>query len=146
MRERPCHQALEIATRLWSPEIVIEMRRLYQGRYRKQLIERNNGRCQLTHRDAIICEACHIRPHSVCDDQDKYNPDNGLLLCRDLHRLFDEYMFSINPEKEEVIFSQKALENELLNDYHYLHGMHLHLVEGNKPFLQEHYQIFLEKN
>jgi predicted restriction endonuclease len=54
-------------------------------------------------------EAAHIIPYR---NQDSHNIANGLLLRVDLHRLFDKYLLTIDPETRKVLIAP-----ELMNSY-----------------------------
>jgi len=64
------------------------------------------GRCALT---GVSCtnllEACHIVPWGGLDNErlSRTNPDNGLLLCAHLHKLFDAYQISFDDEGELLL-------------------------------------------
>ena len=67
--------------------------RLDQDSFRKELIKKYN-KCIISDSIDIECEACHIIPYSICKN---FDIDNGLLLSSDLHKTFDKYLWSINP-------------------------------------------------
>ncbi|WP_294608299.1 HNH endonuclease signature motif containing protein [uncultured Roseovarius sp.] len=67
-----------------------------QGQFRRDLIKRYNGKCVVTKcaiREAL--EAAHVMPHTGDPKWD--HADNGVLLRRDLHALFDDMLWSIDP-------------------------------------------------
>ena len=88
-----------------------------QQAFRAELIRRYNGQCVLT-RCAVpeALEAAHIMPHT--GDALWDSPDNGLLLRRDLHSLFDAMLWSINP-KDSTVHVAERLKPTL---YGKLHG------------------------
>lgn len=70
--------------------------RLNQQEFRKQLINKFNGKCLITGENCEDeLEACHIIPVA---DKESYDIDNGLLLRSNIHKTFDKYLWSINPE------------------------------------------------
>ena len=70
--------------------------RLNQKQFREELIKKFNGECLITGEDCSTeLEACHIIP--VAKDE-SYDIDNGLLLMSNLHKTFDKYLWSINPD------------------------------------------------
>ena len=57
-----------------------------------------NNKCVISGRSEIVCEVAHIKPFSESDPEEKYDPNNGILLSADLHKLFDTKLFTIDPE------------------------------------------------
>ena len=72
--------------------------RLDQDSFRKELIKKYN-KCIISDSIDIECEACHIIPYSICKN---FDINNGLLLSSDLHKTFDKYLWSINPNTLKV--------------------------------------------
>lgn len=120
-----------------------------QIKFRNDLIDYYEGECILS--GCAILEAlegCHILPF-VKDGA--YEICNGLLLRRDLHRLFDKYKWSVAVEKNvfKVILGP---EMENFSDYKRFKGQELNLfregerdVEKTRALLHEHYKIFKEQ-
>lgn len=79
-----------------------------QQNFRAELIERCNGRCQLSKCDLTeILEAAHVKDYAMG------GPSiiaNGLLLRADLHLLFDRNHIGIHPETCEIRFSHRLEE------------------------------------
>ena len=69
-----------------------QIKRIGQKEFRLKIIKKYK-RCIITQDFADICEACHIVPYNECKS---YNIDNGLLLTASLHKLFDNYMMTID--------------------------------------------------
>jgi HNH endonuclease len=71
-------------------EILIQARR-GQGRYRTQVMELGGGRCAVTGCSVgAVVEACHLKPWKISLDPDeRLDPENGICLVANLHRLFD---------------------------------------------------------
>jgi len=70
--------------------------RLNQTEFRKEILKKFNYACIIsgeTCQDELT--AAHIIPIS---DNENYDVDNGLLLRENLHKTFDNYKWSINPE------------------------------------------------
>ena len=65
-----------------------------QGIFRKQIIMRYY-KCIISNMCKSVCEAAHIIPFS---ETLSFDVDNGILLNNILHKLFDEYYWSINPQ------------------------------------------------
>jgi hypothetical protein len=65
-----------------------------QNLFRKQIVYRYN-RCIISNMYKSVCEAAHITPFS---ETLSFDVDNGILLNDILHKLFDKYYWSINPQ------------------------------------------------
>jgi len=64
--------------------------RVGQGKYRANLLEKYENQCIVTGIDkAQLLIASHIKPWSVCDNAERIDTENGLLLCPNIDRLFD---------------------------------------------------------
>lgn len=97
-----------------------------QGKFRDALFDLYGGKCLLTQcsvKEAL--EAAHVLPHN--GDQVRDRPDNGLLLRRDLHTMFDAMLWSIDPKTNEVRLARRlsdksfgALEGKVI-DHHVDH-------------------------
>lgn len=64
--------------------------RVGQGVFRKQLLEKYDGKCIVTGIDiSKLLIASHIRPWSISNNHDRISSENGLLLSANIDRLFD---------------------------------------------------------
>lgn len=66
------------------------MVRVGQGVYRSGLLAKYNKRCVITginHPKLLI--ASHIKPWSVCENDERIDVENGLLLSANMDKLFD---------------------------------------------------------
>ena len=83
---------------------------------------------------SVGTDAAHIIDKSVCDKHNnkylKFHIDNGILLRKDIHQLFDNYVWCFNPfdfiEKENgkieisILYdSNKRISNELKKNKYY---------------------------
>jgi len=90
--------------------------RLGQGSFQAAIIDAYARRCAITGERVLpVLEAGHIRPYS---EGGEHRIDNGLLLRRDLHTLFDRGYLTVTPEMEVVV--SKRLEDEFHNGKEYL--------------------------
>ncbi len=83
-----------------------------QGAFRDALFDLYAGRCVVTGcavPEAL--EAAHIMPHTGDPVWDQ--PDNGLLLRRDLHTMFDAFLWSLHPNTGRL-----ALASRLKTSYY----------------------------
>lgn len=94
--------------------------RLGQGAFRVLVTDVYNRRCAVTHERTLpALDAAHIRPYGAGG---AHEPNNGLLLRRDIHSLFDSGYVTVTPSlKFEV---SKRIREEFDNGRHYyaLHG------------------------
>lgn len=77
-----------------------------QGKFRDDLLDLYRGKCLLTPctvKEAL--EAAHVLPHNGDPVRDR--SDNGLLLRRDLHTMFDAMLWSIDPKTNKVRLARR---------------------------------------
>ncbi len=123
----------------------LKEKRLNQSEFRKYLIERDTC-CIITKYNSDMCEACHIIPHNECDSNNKYDINNGFLLEAGLHKLFDKYLWSINPDTKLIEVSDKIINNisyNLINNYNSIYVNLDHNITIN---LRNHYDKFKINN
>lgn len=86
--------------------------RLGQGQFRDALLERD-ARCYVTAiRDARLLRAAHIKPWHQCDNRERLDPANGLLLSPTFDHLFDRALISF--ENDGRLLVSPTLERETL--------------------------------
>ena len=125
--------------------------RRFQDRFRKELIERFET-CIITGISHKSCEAAHIIPHRTCSGSSKYDVNNGLLICKNLHSLFDneDKDLKINPETLLIQFSNTILNDPDYEEYHKYHNTKIRcdLNEDTKKYLRQYYidANMIEKN
>lgn len=113
------------------------VRRWGQKEFREAVFSRYAGKCCLTgYSESSVLEAAHIMPYM--GDQSNLI-DNGLLLRVDVHRLFDKFLISINPETLRVVISVS-----LTTCYKELSNVKLPITTTNltRKLLQRHYDTF----
>ena len=94
-----------------------------QPAFREGVKELYNSKCAITGctaQDAL--EAAHVIPVS---EGGSYDLDNGILLRRDIHRLFDLNLVAIDPECLEV-----HIADEIGDDYNQYAGSVVYLPDG----------------
>ena len=127
------------------PDILItKFERLYQHKFRLNLIKKYKS-CIITGKDIDICEACHIIPYSDCSYNNKYDINNGLLLCKELHTLFDKYKFSFD-NNCNIIMSDEILNKNTYREYHKYNGLHFNFNKDICNNLIHHYNKFIILN
>ena len=83
-----------------------------QYEFRTKLIDRYD-KCIITDMDNEVCEAAHIIPFS---ESPNFDIDNGILLNLILHKLFDDYVWSINPDTLRIVVSDGGLKYDILKN------------------------------
>lgn len=92
-------------------EAVVKVR-IQQGRFREALRKLWNDRCAISDTEnSKLLLASHIKPWSRCNDIEKLDPNNGLLLSPLLDRLFDQGLITFN-EKGSVLYSFELLGSD----------------------------------
>ncbi|MFI3327014.1 MAG: HNH endonuclease [Clostridia bacterium] len=97
---------------LVTEKISLTKLRLGQGSYRDGLISKYNGECVVTginHPKLLI--ASHIKPWSVCENNERVDVENGLLLSANMDRLFDRGLITFNNNGKLAISSFVGQEN-----------------------------------
>lgn len=113
-----------------------------QNQFRHDLILRDK-KCLITGDNHILCEACHIIPYSKTKS---YDISNGLLLNRCLHKMFDEYLFSINPETLRLEFNSNFFNFSNVDNYLKYNNIQLHIHPDSIKYLHTHWENFILRN
>jgi len=79
--------------------------RLGQSNYRKKLIEYWEKSCVKNIEIQELLIASHIKPFSICNDNEKYDLYNGLLLTPNYDKLFDKFLISFDSSGKILISS-----------------------------------------
>ncbi len=126
--------------RYGSPQMILP--RIGQGTFKVMVTEAYHRRCAITGEKTLpVLEAAHIQPYS---QSGPHLINNGLLLRRDVHTLFDRGYITINPELHIEI--SKRIKEDYGNgrEYYALHGKKLAEIperDNDRPssqFLQWH--------
>lgn len=106
-------------------EPILVLPRLGQGSFRVLVTDAYYRRCAITgERTLPALDAAHIKPFS---QSGKHSVDNGILMRRDLHALFDRGYITVSPSMNLEVSRRikEAFENG--RDYYRLHGTKLHI-------------------
>ncbi len=101
-----------------KPMLVIP--RLGQATFRIELERQYQIRCAVTgERTRPVLDAAHIKPFSLVKE---HSLSNGLLLRKDIHKLFDDGYVTVTPDRRFLV--SKAIKAEFENgrDYYALDG------------------------
>ena len=110
--------------------------RARQDEFRRAVAQRD-GACILSGYHVDECEAAHIVP--FCESL-SFDPSNGILLNRVLHKLFDDYAFSIVPDTGVVVAAPEAHKYMSLR---HIVGKRIELQDGVRQNMASHYDRFL---
>ena len=91
--------------------------------------------CVISKRSSKVCEVAHIKPFSESNPEEKYDPNNGILLSADLHKLFDLKLLTINPDTSELRLTDSVLLDEEFKDYYQYNGKILEIKSESKKYL-----------
>jgi hypothetical protein len=111
--------------------------RIGQAAFRRRLIEESGQVCAFTGpTPATVLEAAHLYSYAA---HGIHHIHGGLLLRRDIHRLFDLGQLAVHPETLTI---DVAPTTTLYIDYARLHGRELHcpLSPGHIRWLTDHWQ------
>lgn len=93
-----------------------------------------------------LFRASHIKRYADCSNQEKFDLNNGILMCANADALFDKHLITINNDGE-IIFSQlikndRVLINKLLLTQPVFKDI---LNDERLHYLEEHRRVFQEK-
>ena len=117
--------------------------RIGQGYYRNLVIEKWDGKCALTDFNKTkLLIASHILPWSKSNEDQKLDPENGILLSPNADALFDKHLITFNLEDGKLISKISDLELEKLG---LSSDMSIKVTEGMKKYLKKHHEEFLKQ-
>lgn len=86
--------------------------RIGQGRYRQNLMKKYNHQCIVTGIDkSKLLVASHIKPWAICENSERVDIENGLLLSANMDRLFDSGLISFTDNGYMLISSFVGKDN-----------------------------------
>lgn len=87
--------------------------RVGQGQYRKNLIDKYDGTCIVTGVNyEKLLVASHIKPWSICNNQERIDTENGLLLAANMDKLFDNGLITFSNNGKMYVSSLVGNTNE----------------------------------
>jgi len=94
--------------------------RLGQGAFRIMVTDSYNRRCAVTRERTLpALDAAHIRPYA---EGGAHEPENGLLLRKDIHSLYDAGYVTVTPDLRFEVSPRIREEFENGREYYALHG------------------------
>ena len=111
--------------------------RVGQGAYRKRIIHRWEYRCAVNGFDKLnILIASHIVPWSECNDEERLDVENGILLSPNVDSLFDKHLISFQDTGEMIISSKLSIKD--LEKLGVSIESNIPISEGMKKYLEKH--------
>ena len=111
--------------------------RVGQGYYRQQIVEKWNGQCAVTGSSLLTTLiASHIVRWSECDDAERLDVENGILLSPLYDALFDKYLISFDDDGS-VIFSSMLTDDDKLA-LNISENIQINISQGMVPYLTRH--------
>jgi putative restriction endonuclease len=124
-----------IAEDRYGPPMLVHPR-LGQGAFRVEVLEAYARRCAVTgERTLPALDAAHIRPYA---ELGPHRVENGLLLRKDLHALFDAGYVTVTPSFELRVSRQIRAQFENGRDYYAFDGKELQVpaVPAMRPSIE----------
>ena len=119
--------------------------RVGQGYYRQQIIEEWEGKCPVTQSELLkILISSHIVPWSECNDKERLDVENGILLSPNVDSLFDKHLISFSDNGQMII--SERLSGEELKKLGIPVGVTIKVTEGMKKYLQRHRERLLQND
>lgn len=111
--------------------------RVGQGYYRQQILEKWGNVCAVTGCNLTqILISSHIVPWSESTDEERLDPENGILLSPTLDALFDKHLISFSDDGN--ILLSKKLEDGILASLNVNKEMRIRVSDGMKKYLERH--------
>jgi len=118
--------------------------RVGQGYYRNQVIKKWNGKCPITGIDIpSILISSHIKRWSDSSDEERLDPENGILLSPIFDSLFDRHLISFEDNGNILISNLIDSSNLLLMGID--NNISISVTKGMIPYLEEHRKKLKEK-
>lgn len=115
--------------------------RLGQSKFRRKVLDLYGRKCLLTQ---CSIESAIDAAHVVSHDGDPFwdSERNGIPLRRDLHGMFDDFLWSIDPSTSQIVLSLELKESLGDDDpYKCLDGKHIaHFIP--RPAVEHHFELF----
>lgn len=83
-----------------------------QNIWREELLSRDKS-CVITKLEQeCVLEAAHIKPFIQCEDKEKFNTNNGVLLSATLHKFFDAGLISFSEKDGKLLVSDFLINSD----------------------------------
>jgi predicted restriction endonuclease len=116
-------------------------KRLNQQEFRNEILKKFNYKCIISNISCVDeLTAAHIIP---IKENENYDIDNGLLLTENLHKTFDKYRWSINPDTLLIEINKNIDVGSIKKYQNYKVPLQINTELYSNLLL--HYNIFLKK-
>lgn len=123
---------------------VIAFPRLGQGTFRVLVTDAYGRRCAATNERTLpALDAAHIKPYG---ESGEHRTDNGLLLRRDVHALFDRGYLTVTPDLHLEVSRRIREEFENGRDYYLLQGNPVRKPINKEDWPSAHYLQWHNEN
>ena len=128
-------QLKKLITEVTEQERLIKTR-VGQGKFKRLLLQRGSkcALCKVTDERLLI--ASHIKSWSESSNEERLDPNNGLLLCPNHDALFDKYLISFKQDGDILISDSLNEVNQIYLNVN--HEMKLTLSEERAPYILHH--------
>lgn len=119
--------------------------RVGQGWYRQEILKKWGDKCSITgcsHKEILI--SSHIKGWSECNEDERLDIDNGILLSPHIDSLFDKHLISFEDDGS-IIISDKVSKEDLVI-LGVSNSIRLNVDDGMKKYLKHHRNKFTNKN
>jgi hypothetical protein len=118
--------------------------RVGQGWYRQEILKKWNNQCSITGCSITeILISSHIKGWSECNEDERLDPDNGILLSPNIDSLFDKHLISFYDDGSILVSDKVSKEN--LDILGISNSIKLKVDDGMKKYLQHHRRRFDSK-
>lgn len=123
--------------------------RIGQSQFRNDLLNSDRNNCFITgisNPDLLI--ASHIKPWKDSNNQERLDPNNGILLTPTFDKLFDKFLITFH-ENGNIIWSNNRIDedtrNKLIQAYPNIDELSIVINENNQAYIEYHRAIFNQK-
>lgn len=119
--------------------------RVGQGWYRQEILKKWVNKCSITGCSLTeILISSHIKGWSECNEDERLDVDNGILLSPHIDSLFDKHLISF--EDDGTIMISDKVSKKDLDILGVSKSIRLKVDDGMKKYLQHHRNKFSNKN
>ncbi|HOE05144.1 MAG TPA: HNH endonuclease signature motif containing protein [Bacteroidales bacterium] len=123
--------------------------RIGQSQFRNDLLNSERNNCFVTgisNPDLLI--ASHIKPWKDSNNQERLDPNNGILLTPTFDKLFDKFLITFN-ENGNIIWSHNRLDedtrNRLIQAHSNIAELSIIINNNNQTYIEYHRSVFNQK-
>jgi len=117
--------------------------RVGQGWYRDAILKKWNYKCAVTGCSLVnILISSHIKSWSESNDDERLDPNNGILLSPNIDSLFDKHLISF--QDDGFIIISNKIEDENLNKLGIVKTIKIEVNSDMKTYLKYHRNKFYE--